>query len=363
MSAEGDLRRHDALFGHDDPSAMGGVSSRSLPAGLDLVVPRTLVRGASTTWIGLAPGDRPLVSAGQTVGPGTPIAERLRGPQLSEVSAGVAADAVPGARWRADEGYGHAHGRRGPSAVGELMFPVRGRWRVAISEHTDLVEAPANGIVREARPGIGILLELADRALPGALAVGSSSRGRLEIAAEADGELRAGNLDVGRSGAILALGSRVDAETLIRARAMGIRGVVVASMATKDVKDFEASEARLRASLHRPPAFAVLVLDGHVRRPIASSIMAILEALAGRETAIVVDPPMLVFDAPTSFPAPDTDRVRLRHGPAAGREGRWIGLAGLRRFDAGVHLDAAFVRFDDSTRPVVVPLADLERFC
>ena len=342
-------------------SPRGWPEEGTMPPGLELVEVRTLVRAASTAWITLSPGDAPLVRAGETVGPGTPIAERLRGAALADLpSSGVAADAVPGSRWRATASGGR--GRHAPPSAGEVLFPARGGWRVALSEHTDIVEAPANAIVREARPGIGILLELADRAMPGAIAVGSSSRGPLEIAAEADGELRAGNLDVGRSGAILALGSRVDAETLIRARAMGIRGVVVASMATKDVKDFEASEARLRASLQRPPAFAVLVLDGHVRRPIASPAMTILEALAGREAAIVVDPPMLVFDAPLVLPEAPADYVRVRHGAAAGREGRFAGLAGLRRFEAGVHLESAYVRFPDADRPVVVPLADLERY-
>jgi hypothetical protein len=45
----------------------------------------------------------------------------------------------------------------------------------------------------------------------------------------------------------------------------------------------------------------------------------------------------------------------------AGREGRWAGPAGPRRFGAAVHLEAGFVRFDDGP-PTPVPLADLERF-
>ena len=81
--------------------------------------------------------------------------------------------------------------------------------------------------------------------------------------------LRPGSLDVGLAGAILVVGSRVDAETLTRARAMGLRGIIVAGLAGKDRRDFLASEARQRASLHRLPTFAVLVLDGAVRRQIA----------------------------------------------------------------------------------------------
>ena len=48
---------------------------------------------------------------------------------------------------------------------------------------------------------------------------------------------------------------------------MGVRGVIVAGLASKERRDFLASEARQRAALHRLPPFAVLVLDGAVRRP------------------------------------------------------------------------------------------------
>jgi hypothetical protein len=78
--------------------------------------------------------------------------------------------------------------------------------------------------------------------------------------------------------------------------------------------------------------------------------------------AIVVDPPMLVFDPPNALPEPPpSDWVRVQAGELAGREGRWLRSAGLRRFAAGVHLEAAAIALDDG-RVAVVPVADLERF-
>jgi hypothetical protein len=41
------------------------------------------------------------------------------------------------------------------------------------------------------------------------------------------------------------------------------------------------------------------------------------------------------------------DLVRFRTGPAAGREGTWIGAIGMRRFRSGVQLAAGLVRLDD----------------
>ena len=78
--------------------------------------------------------------------------------------------------------------------------------------------------------------------------------------------------------------------------------------------------------------------------------------------AIIRTPPSLVIDEPaTALPVPQLGLVRVRSGPLAGAEGTWAGLAGARRFPAGVTLEAAFVRFGGRP-PVAVPIGDLERF-
>ncbi len=196
----------------------------------------------------------------------------------------------------------------------------------------------------------------------GIVALGGPTRGRLHVATGKDGELRSGGLDVGFAGTILVVGSRIDAETLTRARAMGVRGVIVSGFASKERRDFAASEARQRAALHRLPPFAVLVLDGALRRPLASPVQAVLDGLMGREVAIVTDPPMLVFDAPDlAIASSPADHVRVRAGEHAGREGTWAGLLGLRRFTGGVHLEAGAVRLADGAI-IAVALGDLERF-
>src|SRR5207248_103145 len=234
--------------------------------------------------------------------------------------------------------------------------------RIATGQTGGVLEAPAAGIVREIRPGIGIRLQIAGNALDGVRAIGAPARGRLEIATGVENDVRAGGLDVGRAGTILVMGGRLDAEMLTRARAMGIRGIVVGSLTAKDLRDFAASEARQRASLHRLPPFAVLVLDGAIRRTVASPVRAVLAALAGHEVAITAEPPQLLFD-PTGVrvpPAP-TDLVRVRQGSWGGREGNWAGVAGIRQFRGGVRLEAGLVDFGDGP-PVPLPLEDLERF-
>ena len=52
--------------------------------------------------------------------------------------------------------------------------------------------------------------------------------------------------------------------------------------------------------------------------------------------------------------------MRARSGPSAGAEGKLVGPAGLRRFERGVQLEAAFVAIGGRA-PVAFPIGDLER--
>lgn len=324
-------------------------------ADVRLVPSRSLVISPVDVVFRLVPGDNPLVSAGDSVVVGAPIAERVRAPGLEEVPASATTEPVPGGRW---SGFGDGSTRRLDS--GELVFEWRNRWRVAGGALTDPLESPFAGIVREVRPGTSITVRAAGRGLRGIVTLGGPTRGRLQ--GGPDNELRAGGLDVHSAGAILVVGSRVDAETLTRARAMGVRGVVVTGLSSKERRDYLASEARQRSALHRLPPFAVLVLDGAVRRPVAGAVQALLGALSGHEVAIVSTPPMLIFDvAGLTVPTPPPDLVRVRGGALGGREGRFVEAVGLRRFPGGAHLEAALVQFPDGTS-AAVPLGDLERF-
>jgi len=334
------------------------LSGEPVPPGYELVPARRLVEPAIDVWFPLRPGDRPRVASGDTVTPGSSVADRVRDPRLAEMP--LRFGGRPGERWSreiADAGAG----KRTTHQQGELLFQTGGRWRIAAGDDHDPLESPVTGVVRGVRPGISLSVRTAGSALRGVLALGDASRGRLEIATDADGEIRPRSLDVGSAGAILVVGARIDAEALTRARAMGIRGIVVATLPGKDLRDYLASEARQRAAHHRLQSFGVLVLHGSSRRPIGEAQMRLLQRLSGAEVAIMGTPPALLFDAPATMPEADPPgSVQVRTGPLAGRTARWAGLAGLRSF-AGTHLEAAFVRFGDDA-PVALPLADLERF-
>jgi len=247
--------------------------------------------------------------------------------------------------------------------AGTLLFELGGKWHAAAGERHETVESPAAGVIVEARNGIHITMRLSGIALPAAVGAGEAARGYLDVPRLTDGELWASALDVGRAGAIVVAGSRISAQGISRARAMSIRGLIAASVGQGELRDLAASEARQRASLHQLAPFGLLAFDGHQRRSMASPVLALLAALAGRDVAIVTDPPMLVFDVDdVALPEIAPDWVRVRSGPHAGREGRYLGPAGMYQFRLGIRLEAAFVRLGDDLAPTIVPTSDLERF-
>jgi hypothetical protein len=338
-------------------------AERATPSWLEEIPVRPFVERDLETRFALQPGDRTLLEVGATVTSGEALLERLRERRVSEVVVPPPADGIAaGGRWAPTA----PAGRRRPDrdVEGELLTPIPGskdKWRLVTGDQRDIVPSPLTGTVSAVLPGAEVRVRAAGLALTGSLAAGSASHGRLELATDPFGELRPGGIDVGRAGSILVVGARIDAEALTRARAMGVRGIVVASLPGKELRDFQASERRQRAALQPPPPFGVLVLLGATRRRIPTPVTALLERLAGTEVSLLVDPPALVFDAAhADLPVIPHDWVHVRSGPAAGAEGRVLGVLGLRRFASNVWLEAARVAIDGEA-PADLPLGDLER--
>jgi hypothetical protein len=338
-------------------SEIGGVRDLPVagPAGLDLVPLRRLLVTDPRVELAIEPGDRVVVAAGTAVGLGDLIVERVRDPRLVYGGAQAADGASPGDWIPAGE-----HRKGGAAPAGELLLVARGRQRLVTGSHPDRLEAPVRGRVTGIRPGAAVELAADGVGLAGTALLGDPVHGRL-VVLPAEVDTRPA-LDVNLAATIVAIPGRVDAETLIRARAMGIHGAVVVSLAERDRRALVESEARQRAGLHRLAPFGVLLLDGTIRRPLASPFAAILAALSGREVGLAAEPPLLLAGRSIEgLPIPPPDRVRLRGGPDAGAEGRWLGPAGPRRFAPGIGAEAGLVETDDG-RLLVVPLGDVERF-
>jgi hypothetical protein len=318
----------------------------------------------------LRPADRPLVQAGERVSAGDPILERIREAAVAELRLpdGVE-EPAPGTLVERDQDVVDTGGRRRIrfDGVGRVLYVAPGRrLRVAVGRHGDLVTSSVPGIVESVtREAISIRAD--GIGLPGVLVAGAATHGRLVLAVDRpDGELPAGAIDVGGEGAILVAGARLDVESLSRARAMGVRGIVAGGIVGRDLKAFVASEARQRAGLHTSLSFGLIVLDGYGKRPIPEPIWRILGAAAGQEVGIVPEPEMLLLDAAHAIPPLPADEVRVCGGEWSGRQGRLVGSAGRWRLTGGGQGLAARVALEaglgEPAREVVVAIADLERF-
>lgn len=223
---------------------------------------------------------------------------------------------------------------------------VRGRVR-AIDEGAVTVEVPAARL-----HGVGG----SGDAVHGELVVGVPSP---------EDELRAAAIDAGATGKILVGGSRASAETLTRARAMGVAGIVLGGVLDKELRDFEAIQRRRREAGGMSDAFGILLVEGFGKVGIDPQLFAWFRAHAGRVASLFgADGLLYVYDAaPLPWRRPLArvgDRVIAHRRPFQGRGGVLVALLDdLHAAQSGIPTRMALVRFEDG-RLAPVPLANIE---
>ena len=195
---------------------------------------------------------------------------------------------------------------------------------------------------------------------------GPAVHGKLRVSVDDAGdELRAGAIDSDATGRIVVGGSRASAETLTRARAMGVAGVVLGGVLDKDLRDFEATQLRRREVGAGGREFSIVLLEGYGKIGMDPGVFGWLRAHAGKVVSLFGDDARLyVYEAdepPSRRLLPrGGDRVVGTRRPYAGARGRLVRvLAGLHAVPSGVPARAGLVRFEDG-RTGIVPLANLE---
>jgi hypothetical protein len=335
---------------------------------LDRIPPRATLTAGAVVRVAMLPGDEPLVNAGDVVAPGDGLLRRPRHPQVGEQPLHGRPAPSPGTRFtdgRSLAGQGRRAARF--EGGGEVLYVTpAGRLRVVVSRNQAVVECPVAGTI-EALDACSLTIRVEGTAIRAALTVGEASHGSLVVAVPGpDAELHPQSIDVRHAGAVLVAGSRVDVESLTRARAMGVRGVIVGGVIGSDVRALRASIERQEASVHASPAFALVVLDGYGKRPIPRDAWDALTLAAGAVVGVATDPPLVALPASVVLPVAEPGRVRVTAGSLLGRTGRVVEPSGCRRQAGGIYQDCARVELDPATFPagpevVDVPLADLER--
>ncbi len=214
--------------------------------------------------------------------------------------------------------------------------------------------------------GEALEISVAGALLAGVGGIGGAVHGELMVAVtEPDEELRAGAIDVSAAGRILVGGSRASAETLTRARAIGVAGVVLGGVLEKELRDFEASQVRRRALGAASSDFAVVIVMGYGKVGLEGRLFDWFREHDGHTASLFgADARLYVYEAsppPRTRPlAVGGDPVIGLRRPFAGAPGRVVRiLDGLQGAEVGGALRSAIVRFGDG-RTAVVPLANLE---
>ena len=327
----------------------------------------------------LPPGAAPLVEVGHMVEPAevlatrrppgegrtVPVAAALRRSPAGAMDAIVAR---AGALVEAGELLATARGRevRADRACLFLGYdPVDGTALVAPLLGTEPIVGHVRGEVVAVEPE-AVDIRVAGAQVTGVGGSGDAVHGELRVAVhEPADELRAAAIDVGTTGRIVVGGSRASAETLTRARAMGVAGIVLGGVLDKELRDFEATQRRRRQTGGDRDDFAILLLEGFGKVGLDPELFDWLRRQEGRMASLFGEAgELVVYDASPPparrhLPRPG-DRVIAHRRPYAGMGGRMVRLLpGLYAMPSGVRAPAATVRFDDGLT-AVVPLANLE---
>jgi hypothetical protein len=195
---------------------------------------------------------------------------------------------------------------------------------------------------------------------------GPAVHGELHVGVDDPGdELRAQSIDVNATGRILVGGSRASAETLTRARAIGVAGIVLGGALDKELRDFDATQTRRREAGGGDGDLAVLIVSGYGKVGLDADLFAWFRRHEGRVASLFGDEARLyVYEAdppPGRRSLPRTgDRVVARRRPHLGSGGRLVRvLDRAHAVPSGIVTRAGVVRFDDG-RSAIVPLANLE---
>ena len=212
----------------------------------------------------------------------------------------------------------------------------------------------------------GMELRIGGALLEGVGGTGGAVHGELRVAVQQAGEeLRASMIDVGATGRIVVGGSRASAETLTRARAMGVAGIIIGGVLDKELRDFEATQVRRRQVGGVRGDFAVVLLEGFGKVGLDPGLFAWFRAHEGRMASLFGDSARAyVYDAdppPARRALPRVgDRVIAHRRPHAGRAGELVRLLDAPHAAAsGIAVRSALVRFEDGPA-TIVPLANLE---
>jgi hypothetical protein len=280
--------------------------------------------------------------------------------------------------------FGLMKNRVGSPADGTLESVSAITGQLLVREHPIPVEVNAyvQGRVLEVLPGEGAVVESRAAFVQGIFGVGGETHGTLAIGTSGPGEpLEPAHLRAEHRGCVVVGGEHVSHATVMRARELGVRALVVAGFDDRSLKELLGRDLGVAITGQEDLGITLVLTEGFGRIGMAARTWELLHANAGRVASVsgatqiragVLRPELLIprpLDEKSAAHAEPGGGslelgsvVRVIRQPWFGRIGRVVELPSeLRALETEAAVRVLVVEFGDGGERATVPRANVER--
>ncbi len=240
--------------------------------------------------------------------------------------------------------------------------------------------AYVDGTVVETIPQQGAVVETGCSLVQGIFGIGGETRGEIAAAVQSPDEpLTAAHLKPDMKGKIVVGGSFLPAETMTRAKELGVAGLVVGGIHDKDLRALLGYDLGVAITGTEQVGFTLILTEGFGTIPMAAKTFKLLSAHAGRKASIsgatqiragVIRPEIIIPQATSSANSAVMqsqregirlgDPVRIIRDPLFGRIGEVSALPpDLQKIPTESEVRVLEVTFADGSR-AVIPRTNIE---
>ena len=238
-----------------------------------------------------------------------------------------------------------------------------------------------DGTIVELHPNQGVTVETTCSLVQGIFGIGGETLGSLIVAAKSpDDALTPNQLTADMKSKIVVGGSFLPAETLVKAKALGITGLVAGGIHDKDLRALLGYDLGVAITGTEQVGFTLILTEGFGTIPMAQKTFALLSAHAGEKASIsgatqiragVIRPEIIIPKKAGSVTGAETalaerggiqigDLVRIIRDPLFGKIGQVSALpSDLQKIPTESEVRVLEVRFPDS-QVAVIPRTNIE---
>jgi hypothetical protein len=244
--------------------------------------------------------------------------------------------------------------------------------------------AYVDGRVVEVHPKQGVTVETECSLIQGIFGIGGETWGELVMGVKSPGDhMTAAQLVPAMKGTIVVGGAFLGADTITRAREVGVAALVVGGIHDKDLRELLGYDLGVAITGTERVGFTLVLTEGFGTIPMAAKTFALLQAHAGQKASIsgatqiragVIRPEIIIprkrdggqRQAETALSSAERggiaigDQVRIIRDPLFGRIGEVVALPhALKQIETESDVRILEVRFEDQT-VAVIPRANVE---